>query len=180
VDQLNEHFKPQITKFNEHALPPLNKFNQQMQPRVEKFSQTARPLLGKIQAQSHNVIVLGLTMWLLWTFNDIHVSYDSKPFPDPIRVRHHLNTILYGPEYFDGRTSHATKDLPMKLRPNQRQNMVESWKEATVDPAVLPYRVCYGPSHYPTKHVCNKYCITPAEVKAVRKQDRSEQLNLDY
>lgn len=52
---------------------------------------------------------------------------------------------------------------------DDKRQQVDRWRQATRDAAVAPYQVCYGPENYPnTKHVCNKYCIHPNEIKNVR------------
>jgi hypothetical protein len=51
---------------------------------------------------------------------------------------------------------------------DEKRNIVNQWRNATRDPLVAPYKVCYGPEHYTNGHVCNNYCIHPEEIKAVR------------
>jgi hypothetical protein len=52
---------------------------------------------------------------------------------------------------------------------SEGQQIIQQWREATSDPLVAPYQVCYGPSNYSTPHTCNQYCISKQEVLKAKK-----------
>lgn len=105
----------------------------------------------------------------------------------------HIMRVMYGePESVSQQTDPMADKWcgfdPSMLRPrdkrietfistimNEEQRMLANqFRDATRDPLVAPYQVCYGPDNYPLPHVCDRYCITPEEIRAIRAVDEAK------